>query len=97
MNAIICDAIAGRVLLEFYHDGGTRLVEPYVHGQNHAGNDVLRAYQVSGYSSSGESEGWKIFRLDRMSALQPQDEIFHQDRALYNPDDRDMATIYCRA
>jgi hypothetical protein len=69
--------------------------EPHCHGCSTDDNDLLRGYQVEGYSSSGDSIGWKMFRLDRMSGLVTTAATFHGPRPEYDPNDNSMATVYC--
>lgn len=95
MNPLICRAIHERRVLRFYYDGGIRDVEPHCHGCSKDDNDLLRGYQIGGYSSSGESAGWKMFRLDGTSGLVMTETTFRGPRPEYNPDDNTMATVYC--
>ena len=95
MNTILCQAIKERRVVRFYYDGGVRDVEPHCHGCSKDDNDLLRGYQVGGYSSSGDSIGWKMFRLDRMSGLVTTAATFHGPRPEYDPNDNRMATVYC--
>jgi len=95
MNARICNAIRDRKVIRFYYNGGFRTVEPFCHGISTAGHDILRGWQTGGYSESGESQGWKLFRVDDMSSLTITDEVFEGRRPRYNPSDSAMTTIYC--
>ena len=95
MNATICEAINDQRVIEFYYDGSQRTVEPFCHGRTTAGNDVLRGYQISGYSSTGTVPDWKLFRLDKLSGLSVTAQIFRGDRPGYNPNDSAMSQIYC--
>jgi hypothetical protein len=65
MNPAICQAIATHSLLQFHYAGGLRTVEPYRHGYSTAGNEVLRGYQVSGYSRSRNPTGWRSCQVQR--------------------------------
>lgn len=82
--------IAARVCLEIRYGPGWRLVEPHVLGRASNGDLVLRAFQVSGASASGAAAGWKLLRLDRMTALRPGDGHFEGPRPDYNPVDPAM-------
>lgn len=95
MNALLCRAIRERRVVRFYYDGGNREVEPHCHGCSKDNNDLLRGYQISGYSSSGEPVGWKMFRLDRISGLVVTETTFRGARPEYDPQDNRMATVYC--
>jgi hypothetical protein len=95
MNALVCRAIHERKLLRFSYDGGVRDVEPHCHGCSKDDNDLLRGYQVGGSSRSGESVGWKMFRLDRVFGLSMTGRSFPGPRPDYDPQDDSMKTIYC--
>lgn len=53
---------------------GTRLVQPYVYGRNHAGNTILRVLQVSG--DSLRKREWKTLRTDRIVSWKPRKQTF---------------------
>ena len=94
MNSQICDAIRNMKLIEFYYNGGNRIIEPHCHGVTTAGNQGLRAYQVEGFSESGKM-GWKMFDLANASNIQVLDETFSGPRDGYKKGDRGMSNIYC--
>ena len=94
MNSDICNAIETKKLVEFFYNGGNRIVEPHCHGITTAGNEALRAYQVDGYSESGKM-GWKMFDLGNASNIQILDEPFDGPRDDYKKGDRGMSKIYC--
>jgi hypothetical protein len=87
---IIESAIARRQCLKFDYPPGMRLIEPHVLGRSSRGDYLLRAYQVSGASASGEHEHWKLFRLDRANGIDGTVEAFPGPRPQYNPDDSAM-------
>lgn len=90
-----CDAIRNKEIIEFYYDGGKRIVEPYCYGESTRGNLVLRGYQIEGYSSSGENEGWKLFKEDDMNNITSIGQKFAKIRPNYNPNDKAMVRIIC--
>jgi len=47
-----------------------RYIQVYVYGKTHGGNDAIRAYQIDGGTKT-VSNGWKIFRLDRIESWLP--------------------------
>ena len=53
VHVLVCQAIAQRKVIRFHYDGGTRDIEPHVHGVGKDGGELLRGYQVSGFSRSG--------------------------------------------
>lgn len=57
MNKKICLAIESRNIVVFNYNSGSRKLEPYCYGLSKKGKELLKAYQISGYSSSGKSEG----------------------------------------
>ena len=70
-------------------------MEPHCYGVSRDRKELLRAYQIGGHSKSGQSEGWKLFRLDDVIDLSVTDDSFQGPCPLYNPNDKAMATVYC--
>ncbi len=95
MNTTICTAIAGRFVIEFDYQGGRRVVEPHTHGNSTAGNEVLRGFQISGYSSSRQPPFWSLYDVSKMGHLVVTSGTFAQDRPLYDPDDDAMSRVHC--
>jgi hypothetical protein len=49
-----------------------RYIQVYNLGQTKSGNDAIRAFQLSGGSKKGNTDGfWKIFRVDRIEGWYP--------------------------
>ena len=96
MNPAICTAISEKRVVRVFYGGGYRSVEPFCYGKDSIGKELLRAYQVSGYSRSGDIPGWRLLDAQRMGRLTVTDTKFAGRRPGYNPDDSGMATIYCR-
>jgi predicted DNA-binding transcriptional regulator YafY len=92
----VCEAIRRRSLLALDYGDGERVVEPYCHGLDQAGSDVLRAYQVRGPSRLGHRDSWRLFRLERASGLRVLDDSFDGTRADYNERDPDVVRIHCQ-
>lgn len=80
--------------ISLIYDGRSRLVEPYALGISHAQNPVIRVWQISGASSSGEETGWKLLKLDKISSVTVTDAIFQPTRPGYNPNDKGMSRVY---
>jgi len=93
---VISSAIESRRMLSFNYDGGQRFVEPYCYGRNYKGTELLRAYQIRGFSRSGISRGWKLFYVNKISTLRIDHKTFNGIRPKYNPNDSAMEIIYCR-
>jgi hypothetical protein len=96
MNALVCQAIRERRIVRLHYHGGRRELEPHSYGVGRDGQELLRGYQLSGVSRSGESFGWKMFRLGDVRALTLADRTFAAPRPDYQPDDPAMDIIYCR-
>lgn len=93
---LICEAITQRSVIRFDYSGGSRDVEPFCHGTSRTGNELLRGYQVGGYSESGNPIGWKIFSVEQMGQIKILEKTFSGSRPQYNPNDSVMAMIHCR-
>ena len=55
-------------VLKLQCDGFNRCLEVDAVGYSAAGHPMIRAWQVSGASSSGERRGWKLVPLDEAGA-----------------------------
>lgn len=94
MIADICTAIHQRRLLRFWYPSGVRVVEPYAYGVGDSGRELLRAYQVSGFSHSRE-EGWKLFHVEDMHEIELAEETFVAPRLGYMRNDPSMTKLFC--
>jgi hypothetical protein len=93
MTDIVSMAIKNHQLLQFYYDGGIRAVEPHCYGLTTKGNEGLRAFQVSGYSST-TTLGWKMFDLSKATSIIILDQTFVNPRVGYKRGDKGMKTIF---
>lgn len=76
--ANISKAIAEKKQLRFnYKSEGMRKVNPHVVYENHKGNTILDAFQVSGNSTSKLNNHWKQFNLDSITELHIQVDSFN--------------------
>jgi hypothetical protein len=96
MDALICEAIRRKALLQFLYRGRLRVVAPYCHGLSTRGGKVLRAVQVRGYSSSNGFGFGKLWFVDEIENPKMLTETFIPDDSTYNPDDSAMKEIHCR-
>jgi predicted DNA-binding transcriptional regulator YafY len=94
MISDICTAIHKRQRLQFWYNSGVRVVEPYAYGVGDGGHELLRAYQVSGFSHSRE-EGWKLFHVDEMHEIEILEEGFEEPRLGYMRNDPTMTKVFC--
>jgi hypothetical protein len=73
----------------YYDDGennggkGKRTVDIYAYGTSKAGNQVVRAYQPFGDTTT-KIPNWKLFRVDRILDLTPTGYIFQNAMDKYN-------------
>jgi len=93
-HRLLKSAIEKQELLRFIYNGRERIVEPQTFGMDWAGEDVLRAYQTSGESESGQPVGLKLFHVAEMSSLRKTGKSFGNARPEHNPNDSAMKTIY---
>lgn len=93
MNSIITEAITQRRVLELRYHGYSRVVEPYAYGRDKGGDELLRCYQISGGSESGERSGWKLLKVRDvfMPVITEQDFTVRQE---YRRGDKAMVYIF---
>ncbi|MEP4445013.1 MAG: hypothetical protein ABJ059_16415 [Hyphomicrobiales bacterium] len=81
---------AARKRLTINYPPGQRLVEPHAAGYSSDGNPLVRVYQVSGASTSGEHAHWKLLRADRLISSAVEGSSFVGPRPGYKRDDKAM-------
>lgn len=96
MKPSICDAIKTRRILKIYYHGGFRFIEPHCYGLGTSGNELLRAYQISGYSVSNDPRDWKLFKVAEIESLFITEDTFQNPRQWYIRNDSVMKLIYCQ-
>lgn len=94
MNVSLMAAIRERRVLSIQYDGYLRTVEPHAYGESKDGTQLLRAYQTSGGSDSGERQGWKLFDLSKAYSISTNQQTFATPRRGYSRGDKAMAHIY---
>ena len=83
------------LLIDYSCPRGFRRVEPHACGVSQRGNDVVRVFQISGPSRSGERVNyWKMMRLDRIRDLEVLADTFDLPRQGYQPGDEHMIRIF---
>jgi len=70
-----------------------RMVEPYAYGRDKSGDEILRCYQISGGSVSGEKEGWKLLKVGEIFQINSIDIIF-EIRKEFKLNDKAMTKIF---
>lgn len=89
-TASLTRAITDHLIIEMWYEPGPRRLEPYCLGRSAKGNLLLRAFQISGASQSGEPEHWKLLRVDRFRQLVVTDSRFDPFRPEYRMGDKAM-------
>jgi hypothetical protein len=95
MNPTICAAINGKQLLDLRYHGYARIVEPYAYGRDKNGDAILRCFQISGGSESGQASGWKILKMADAFAIHEQKNTF-SPRPEYRRGDKAMVSMFCQ-
>ena len=94
MNKPMHDAILNRTPLTISYQGLDRTIEVHAHGLSKKGEEVIRAYQTSGGSESGQSAGWKLFKVAGIMNIRPNGLAFGGPREGYKRDDSAMISIF---
>jgi predicted DNA-binding transcriptional regulator YafY len=92
MKNNIINAINNKQVIKFEYDDMERIVEPHTIGCNFKGNDVLRAFQIGGESSTGLNS-FKLYSVSKITNLETQ-EAFSEARNGYTKNDSAMEVIY---
>lgn len=95
-RSVACEALRGGHCLELRYDGYSRIVEVHAVGSTKDGNDIMRVWQLSGGSNSGERSGWKVMRLDEAFSAHVSSEKSDAPRRGYVRGDKAMQHIYCQ-
>lgn len=93
MNATITQAITEKRVLELRYHGYFRIVEPHAYGSDKDGDEILRCYQTSGGSESGERVGWKLLKVGEVFSLHLTRDTFVA-RPEYRRNDKAMAYVF---
>ncbi|MDH7554073.1 MAG: hypothetical protein QHH74_10475 [Spirochaetota bacterium] len=97
MNKLLCEAIKSKKIIRFYYEGYERIVEPHAYGiHKDTENEVLRAYQIGGYSSSGKIPVWRLYVVSKMINIIITDDSFEHPRPDYKMNDSMMSKIFCQ-
>jgi hypothetical protein len=93
MKTEILEAIEGQRVVELRYNGYARTVEPHAYGRDKTGEEILRCFQVSGGSESGERTGWKLLKVADAYSIHLTKSAFHV-RDGYRRDDKAMEYIF---
>lgn len=96
MEETISKAIKSQKRLEIFYRGTKRIIEPHTFGLDKNDGIKLRAYQIGGFSESGNSEGWKLFKGEEITNITELSDYF-QVRPGYNySGDSAIPNIICK-
>lgn len=95
MNPIICEAINEQRLLSLWWEGGERIVQPHAYGINARDNEMLRCWQIDGYSKSGRVPGWKPLLTEEAHSFTILEDTFEPHRQ-YRQNDKHMTEIFAQ-
>ncbi len=93
----LVEGTLGHRVVDLVYHGFRRSVEPYLVGIHEAGEAILLAYQIAGFSHSGDVPGWRTFILAEISEATLTDCGFSAPRRDFNRDDPRMNEIFARA
>lgn len=93
MKTGISQAINNKTILELRYHGYSRIVEPHAYGIDKDRNEILRCFQTSGGSESGEKIGWKLLKVSEIFSLHLTGQTF-TSRPGYRCNDKAMTTIF---
>ena len=97
MNNDICKAIKNKSVIEFSYKGHKCVIEPHCYGiLKSTNNEALCAYQIGGYSSSGEKPSWRLYLISEMSEIVVTNKRFENSRLGYKINDSRMSMIFCQ-
>lgn len=86
----IVAAITQQRTMRIDYAPGSREIEPHAVGYGSDGQLLVRAFQVSGASASGEHRDWKLLRIDRFHGSPRLGTQFGGPRPGYRRGDKAM-------
>jgi hypothetical protein len=95
MNSILLQALQQAKVLELHYHGYSRIVEPHAYGCDKNDDEILRCYQTSGGSESGERIGWKLLKVREAFSFHLTDITFSA-RLEYKRNDKAMNHLFAQ-
>lgn len=74
--ALLSAAMRARRALSLRYSGAWRVVQPHALGHTARGRLSLLAWQVTDERRESGEEGWRLFDLGRVEALEPRRDVF---------------------
>lgn len=94
MHDELINAISNRQLIEFEYDGYHRVVVCTAIGRHKTtGNEVVRGYQVGGFSKTRPIPYWHLFKVDKISKCKTLNESFEHNPPGYKKGDSNIWPI----
>lgn len=93
MKQYISQAISNMKIIELRYHGYSRIVEPHAYGTDKDRDEIIRCFQTSGGSESGERSGWKLLKVSEIFSLHMTGHTF-TSRPGYRRNDKAMTTIF---
>ena len=97
MNSTLMQAIQSKTVIKInYRDEtGSRLLEPFCYGMGGSNNELLRAWEISGFSNHPDDvPNWRLFIVEDISSIELTDNHFTGVRPSYNPNDIAINRVY---
>jgi hypothetical protein len=95
MNSILLQAIQQSTTVELRYHNYSRIVEPHAYGRDKDADEILRCYQTSGGSESGERVGWKLLKVREAFSIHTTGTSF-STRPEYKRNDKAMNHIFAQ-
>ena len=93
MKSELLEAIDAKKTVELRYHGYARTIEPHAYGRDKNGEEILRCFQISGGSESGERIGWKLLKVAEVYSIDVENSTF-QTRDGYRKNDKAMEYIF---
>jgi hypothetical protein len=91
-----CEALRSGRCLQISYGGTRRIIEVHACGHTKDGREIMRVWQVSGGSASGQNQGWKLMRLNTAWSVSILDVLSQAPRPGYRRGDDAMAEVICQ-
>jgi hypothetical protein len=97
MNSdLACEALKSQRCLVLAYRGKNRVVEVHIVGHTQDGELLMRVWQVRGGSNGGQATGWKLLRIETVTAARLSDEQSQAPREGYNRFDPAITQPICQ-
>jgi hypothetical protein len=91
----IIEAIKDKNVIEIVYDNQLIQVEPYCYGITLSGKEILKAYQIQGFSPSGKM-GWNLYDLDKVDDINSLKNTFNVLRMGFEKSNAEMNLIFAQ-